>query len=57
MTGDLIIGLILFAIIGGAGFKIYRDKKNGVVCSGCPHSKSCTTAQSCPSTTQKKTVC
>lgn len=56
MTGDLIIGLILFAIIGGAGFKIYRDKKNGVVCSGCPHSKSCTTAQSCPSTTQKKTV-
>ena len=42
----IILGIIL-AIIGGACFYIYRAKKNGQKCVGCPHSSSCTGACTC----------
>ena len=28
-------------IIGGAVFKIVRDKKKGIACTGCPDAKVC----------------
>ncbi len=45
--GDLIVVVVLLIIIGGAVFKLYKDKKNNVMCSGCPSYKSCTSNLSC----------
>lgn len=42
--GDFIVIILLIAIIGGASFKIYLNKKNNVICSGCP---SCPSNLSC----------
>lgn len=40
MTDVILIGIIL-AALGFAVFYIYRAKKNGQACIGCPHSKEC----------------
>ncbi len=48
MGNIIVIGIIL-VIIGLASYKVYLDKKNNVKCSGCPHSKSCGTKDSCGS--------
>ena len=40
MTNFLII-VILLAIVGGASFYIYKAKKSGAKCVGCPHAKTC----------------
>ena len=41
MYKDIILVLILLIIAGGAGFYIYKAKKSGAHCVGCPHSKQC----------------
>ena len=42
MSGaDWIVIALILMIIGGAGFYIYRAKKSGAKCIGCPHSKNC----------------
>ncbi|MGM0651529.1 MAG: hypothetical protein ACQES4_01945 [Bacillota bacterium] len=33
--------LVISLIITGACIKLINDKKNGIKCSGCPHSKIC----------------
>ena len=38
---DLLITLILAAVLGGAGYAIYRAKKSGRKCIGCPSGGSC----------------
>ncbi|MBR2878911.1 MAG: FeoB-associated Cys-rich membrane protein [Clostridia bacterium] len=38
---DLIIILIIIAIVAFAGIYVYKQKKNGNKCIGCPHSKEC----------------
>ena len=38
---NILIIAILLAIIGGAVFYIYKEKKSGVKCVGCPHAKTC----------------
>ena len=38
---DLLVIGILAAILGGAGYAIYRSKKAGKKCIGCPHSGTC----------------
>ena len=38
---NLILILVLAAIIGGASLYIYRAKKSGAKCIGCPDSKTC----------------
>lgn len=38
---DILIVIVLLLIAGGAGFYIYRVKKSGAHCVGCPHSKTC----------------
>ena len=40
MINYLIIAILL-VIIGGAAFYIYKAKKNGAKCIGCPNSKAC----------------
>ena len=48
---DLIIGLIVVAIIGAASAYIYKEKKRGTKCIGCP------AAGNCPSQKGKQSVC
>ena len=38
---NIILCLIIISALGGAGVYIYRAKKNGAACIGCPHSKEC----------------
>ena len=38
---DIIIGIILLTIIGGAALYIVKAKKNGVKCIGCPSGGNC----------------
>jgi hypothetical protein len=33
---DLLIIAILAAVLGGAGYAVYRSKKSGHKCIGCP---------------------
>ena len=38
---DLIVIAVIAAILGGAAWYIYKSKKNGVHCIGCPDAKTC----------------
>ncbi len=38
---DYIIIAIIVAAVGGAAFYIYKAKKSGQKCIGCPDSKTC----------------
>ena len=38
---DIIIILVLATIVAGAGFYVYKAKKSGKKCIGCPDSKTC----------------
>lgn len=38
---DLIIVAVLLIIVGLAGFYIYKAKKSGKKCIGCPYADSC----------------
>lgn len=43
---DIVIAAILALLIGGAAWYVYKEKKRGVKCIGCPMSKS---GSCCPS--------
>ena len=38
---DVIIIAVLLAILGGAAWYVYKAKKSGRKCIGCPDAKSC----------------
>ena len=38
---DYIIIAVVLVILGLAGFYVYKAKKSGQKCIGCPHSKTC----------------
>ncbi|MBR3704328.1 MAG: FeoB-associated Cys-rich membrane protein [Oscillospiraceae bacterium] len=38
---DLLVGVILLMILGGAAFYIVKAKKSGRKCIGCPSAASC----------------
>jgi len=38
---DLIVIAIILAIVISASVYIYRAKKNGASCIGCPHARNC----------------
>ena len=38
---DLLIILVLLAIAGGIIFYLYKAKKRGETCIGCPYAKEC----------------
>ena len=44
---DMIIVLVLLLVLGGAGLYIYKAKKQGKACIGCPHAKQCGSKCSC----------
>lgn len=41
MPETIITIAIIVLIVGAAGFYVYRQKKKGVKCIGCPDSKTC----------------
>ncbi|MBQ3127055.1 MAG: FeoB-associated Cys-rich membrane protein [Clostridia bacterium] len=44
---NIILILILAAIAGAVIFYLYRQKKRGVTCVGCPYAKQCSGKCSC----------
>ena len=46
MVNILIIAAVL-AVLGGAGYYVYKEKKSGAACVGCPNSKNCASHSSC----------
>ena len=38
---NIIVLLVIGLILAAAVMKILKDRKNGVKCSGCPQSKTC----------------
>lgn len=38
---DMIVIALVVLVVGGASFYIYKAKKKGQKCIGCPHSKTC----------------
>lgn len=53
---DIIIVAVLVLIIGSASFYIYRAKKSGQKCIGCPSSKECGSKNcNCGCSSDKKT--
>lgn len=38
---DFVISLVLFVVVGAAIFYIYKSKKSGKKCIGCPYAESC----------------
>ena len=50
---DIIVIAIIAVIIGAICLYLYRQKKNGAKCIGCPHSKSC--SGNCGCNNEKKT--
>ncbi len=38
---DIIIGAIVIALVGAASVYIYKEKKKGVKCIGCPSAGTC----------------
>lgn len=49
MLENIIVFSIIALMVVGAIVKIIIDKKNGVRCSGCPHSKTCSNKDACGS--------
>lgn len=44
---DLIVIAILVVVVGGAARYVYKAKKSGAKCIGCPDSGSCASANGC----------
>ncbi len=42
ITADIIVSIILIVIVGGAIYYIYKEKKKGIKCIGCPMAGNCT---------------
>ena len=38
---DIILVAVILIILGCAGLYLYKAKKSGRACVGCPHSKGC----------------
>ncbi len=55
---DIIIIAILLLVIGGAAFYVYKAKKSGKKCIGCPDSESCSgSCGGCNSNTENCCQC
>ena len=43
---DILVLAVIALIVGGATLYIYKAKKSGAKCVGCPHAKTCASARS-----------
>lgn len=44
---DLMIVVVVGAVVAAAGRYVYKEKKRGAKCIGCPAGKSCGGGQGC----------
>ena len=44
---DVIVIAVLIAILGGAAWYVYKAKKSGKKCIGCPDGCSCDCSKTC----------
>ena len=44
---NIVVILIIALILGGALFYIYKSKKRGETCIGCPYAKECAKKRNC----------
>lgn len=44
---SIILAAVILLIVGLAAMYVRREKKNGAVCIGCPHAKSCGKHKNC----------
>ena len=50
---DIIVILTVLLLVGAAGLYIYKAKKAGQKCIGCPYAKSCGSKGSCSGSQQQ----
>ncbi|MGL5084897.1 MAG: FeoB-associated Cys-rich membrane protein [Clostridium sp.] len=43
--GNIIISVIILFILGLSISKVVSEKRKGIKCIGCPHSKSCSSTE------------
>ena len=54
---DIIIVAVLVVVLGLAAWYVYKAKKSGQKCIGCPHGKSCSSCNcGCSDNKQKDSV-
>lgn len=41
IIANIVVSIILIAIVGGAIYYIYKEKKKGTRCIGCPMAGNC----------------
>ena len=46
---NIILVIVIVALVGLACLYIYKSRKAGAVCIGCPYAKECAKKGSCPS--------
>ena len=46
---DVIVIAIIASVVFAAAYYVYKAKKSGKKCIGCPEGCSCSTKQGCPS--------
>lgn len=46
---NIFLVIIIAIIVGVASLYIYKSKKAGAACIGCPHAKECTSKKKCNS--------
>ena len=51
---DIIIIVVLVIILGAAIYYIYKSKKNGKKCIGCPDGRHCQNKSGCSNCSDKK---
>ena len=51
---DYVIIAVIVIIVCAVSFYLYREKKSGSACIGCPHSKQCKSAHCCSCSSAKK---
>ena len=51
---DIIIIAVIVLILGAAAFYVYKAKKSGQKCIGCPHAKNCKGSCGCCGEYSKK---
>ena len=54
---DFLLILVLLAIASAIVFYLYREKKRGVTCVGCPHARQCAKMKSGQHTCGGKCSC
>ena len=52
-AANLIVAGIVVCMVGAAGRHIYKEKKKGAACIGCPMAGSCGKASGCTKNQQK----